>query len=147
MKKIIFLALVTVLFITACKKDKNGPVVSERFQFLTTGQWKVSAYKNDSNSDGVFETDLYASIPSCRKDNFSVFKADGTIIVDEGPTKCDPGYSQTFLGDWRFADNENTIWINGGPRNIETFTSTILRITSISPGTGPGIFEEIYSRQ
>ena len=45
----------------------------------------------------------------CEKDDFEVYKTNGMWEYNEGPTKCDPSYSQVFSLPWSFADNETKL--------------------------------------
>jgi hypothetical protein len=105
--------LLAVIFLliavfTGCKKA-SAPVAqpSQKVKLLTTGQWRLSAI-----TDGP--DDQYAHLPACVKDNYQIFKTDGTIEYNEGPTKCNPSQSQTNNGTWRFDKNETEIWLDGG---------------------------------
>jgi hypothetical protein len=130
MKKTLVLSLIVMILLTACKKPKEPglPAVSERMQWLTTGQWKMSAYKFDSDNDGLFETDRYPSLPLCVRDNYTIYKTDGTFEWYEGPILCDPAHPEFVLGDWRFDHNESEIWLNGGPWQIQELSSSTLHI-------------------
>ena len=119
--------LVDILF-SSCKRNPVQPAVSERMQLLTTGQWKMAAYKIDNDNDGLFETDSYISLPLCVKDNYTIYKKDGIFEWYEGIVVCDPAFPGVVLGDWRFANNEQEIWLNGGPWQIAELNSSVFRI-------------------
>lgn len=61
------------------------------------GSWRVTA---DKETVGTNVTDLYASYPDCDKDDFVTFVAGGTVVFDEGPTKCVASDPQTSNGSW-----------------------------------------------
>ena len=59
---------------------------------------------------------MWEDTPPCVNDNFYDFKSDGTVISDEGPTKCNESDPQQVQGDWSFNDDE-TVIIYTSPRN------------------------------
>jgi hypothetical protein len=50
----------------------------------------------------------------CDTDGFLLLAANGTGTVDEGPTKCDPGFPQSAPITWSFSTNETVLNLNGG---------------------------------
>lgn len=116
MRKSIFiytmaLALASVLmFSSSCKKDDDDPSNTDK---ITGKNFVMTAWTIDPPVDagtGPF-SDLFALLPACTKDDITIFNADGTMIDDEGATKCDPGDPQTDEGTWSFVDNETKLSI------------------------------------
>ncbi|HRI62350.1 MAG TPA: hypothetical protein PK228_21565, partial [Saprospiraceae bacterium] len=88
MKKPIFflLGISLALFLGACDSDSDGASNTDN---LTSGQWKLSSSVATFTFNGTPQTvDVYAQLAACDKDNFVEFKADGSLISDEGATKC-----------------------------------------------------------
>jgi hypothetical protein len=131
LRKIQTLSLFVVLFaFAACKKDKEEET---REKLLTSGRWQVSAMTIDPGIPfgGVTITDYYNSTlyPACVKDDFVTFNANGTLVVDEGATKCDLSAPQTVSGTWTFNSDKTiiTTTIEG-----ESSSVTILELTKSS---------------
>jgi hypothetical protein len=113
---------ILIVVFTGCKKD-SAPVAqpSQKMKLLTTGQWRLAAITDGSD-------DQYSHLPACVKDNYQIFKTDGTIEYNEGPTKCNPSQSQTSNGTWRFDKNETEIWLDGGLWTLEELTTDVYKI-------------------
>ena len=103
MKKIA--ALSVVLFaLFSCKKDDNKPATKS--DYLTSGSWIVTAAVTDDDGDGTYETDEYADFAPCYKDNVWTFNTNGSVVMDEGATKCAPSDSQVITSQWQLVNNE-----------------------------------------
>lgn len=131
MKKTSLLAFLIAVFCFACnKKDKE----LTRTEMLTGGNWKITAFMEDNDGDGSFETDYYSTEPACVKDDFFHFTAAGQLTADEGPTKCNPTDPQTDTVTWSFMTNETVLVIDGENFTIEELTNNTLRIKQVYPG-------------
>src|ERR1700755_2576588 len=114
-------ALVTLIILQpACKKDSKAKTKSE---LLTNGSWHVSAYVVDPaidwDGDGTDETNVYAIMDQCIKDDHTTFFANGTGELEEGATKCSSGDPQTLPLTWTFTQNETELNINGAQYLVE----------------------------
>lgn len=128
MAKLALLGMFALLFATSCKKD--DPVTPDKVGLLTGGSWKLSAMTVDPAIDwfGTPVTNVFPQLPGCLKDDLTIFKTNGTVNYDEGPSKCDPNDPQTTSGTWTFnpeqtvlsitTDGETTSW------DIKNLTST-----------------------
>ncbi len=109
MRKTIFrgLTLMTAMAsMNACKKSDTAD--DTRTQFLTKSAWKVVASRKQKN--GGSWTDTYSSLSACQRDNTVTFSTTGSIVFDEGATKCNSTDSQVIpTGPWRFTANETKI--------------------------------------
>lgn len=106
MKKLLILVLFGSLFVSACKKDEPT-----RTELLTGKNWRISAATVNPALDlgtGTPTSDFFALIPTCAKDNILNFSANGTVISDEGATKCDSNDPQTSSGTWVFKNTAQT---------------------------------------
>jgi hypothetical protein len=65
---------------------------------------------------------------ACELDDFMKFQADGTLVVDQGPTKCDLAAPQTATQTWRFARNETELVYDNFGRVLVTLTATTLTL-------------------
>jgi hypothetical protein len=103
MKKIFAFSII-LFALYSCKKDDKKPVTKS--DFLTSGLWIVTAAVTDDDGDGTYETDEYADFAPCYKDNVWTFKTNGSVVMDESATKCDPSDSQVITSQWQLVNNE-----------------------------------------
>lgn len=108
--KILTLLLLAVVIITAnsCKKDEDEKTKTD---LLTGNYWKFTAMNISPaiEFNGLEYSDLFGLMPNCSKDDLIKYNADGTLIFDEGPSKCDEGDPQTETGNWAFNADETKI--------------------------------------
>ena len=131
-KQLIFLYLLLLTTFSACKKEEKNNTASKT-DLLTDGRWQMTAYTLsppfDINYDGTPDADGLAAMEPCVRDNLFIFKKDGTLEIDEGPTKClssDPQTKETTT--WAFVNNETEIIIDGDRTTIEELTRTRFRV-------------------
>ena len=122
--------VVSIIFLSitlfSCSKD---PVDDPSKKVaLTTGTWKLTETKTDYNKDGVYEEDTYAMLDACIKDNFYTFLADGSQVMDEGPSKCYTTSPQTRTSTWSFSDNQTRFQFGGVNYQIEELTAATFRL-------------------
>lgn len=123
MKKPIFFLLGLVLLLAACNKDDEASKTDN----LTSGKWKITASVAKFPFNGGETTvDVYANLPACQRDNTAEFKTDGTLIADEGATRCSTNDPQQTTGTWSFAQNETHLIATGTGYN---FDAEILELT------------------
>lgn len=105
----ILVATALLLGFSACTED---PTTTE---LLTDGRWQMRTLTINPGVivSGVVITDYYSQLYEYDKDNIIEFKADGTFISDEGPTKEFPSDPQTKQGNWLLSANEEmmTVWM------------------------------------
>lgn len=130
--KITLIACCVALCLLACKKDSEP---KSRTELLTTASWHVSAYNVDPaidfDGDGTEETNVYAAMDQCIKDDHTTFMADGTAELDEGATKCNPGDLQTIPLTWSFNQDETQLEVQGIQYLIEQLTETQMVLKEI----------------
>lgn len=114
------LGIFALALTTGCKKDDD--VQPDKIAMLTSGSWKLTAMTVNPAIDWFGEptTNVFAKMPTCLKDDLTIFKSNGTITYDEGPSKCDPSDPQTSTGTWKvndkqtiltvIADGETNVW-------------------------------------
>lgn len=102
------LCLLATLNFISCKEDDEDPDTTE---LLTDGNWKLTAMTSDPAIDwfGTPVTNVYAQLPACIKDDFTIFKDNGTVNFDEGASKCDPSDPQTTSGTWTLNTDETIL--------------------------------------
>ncbi len=121
-----------ILFLFACKKDKES---KSKTELLTSGSWHVSAYTVDPaidfDGDGTEETNVYAIMDQCIKDDHTTFIADGSAELDEGATKCDPGDPQTISLTWSINQDETQLEVQGIEYLIESLNESQMILKEI----------------
>lgn len=117
-----------ILALSSCKKDKDP----SKNEMLTTGKWKVISSSIspaiDWDSDGDLDNDLYGLMDACDKDDYTVFRTDGTIEENQGPKKCDSLDPQTDFLIWSLKNNDTILVIDGEDYTIEQLDGTTLRL-------------------
>jgi len=107
----------------SCKKSSpDKPADKTKTELITQSTWKFDNAK-------VAGTDISSLLDDCDKDNTVTFSSNGSGIVDEGTSKCDPTDPQTVDFSWNFNNNETTLYASaplfpGGNGNF-----TIVSIT------------------
>jgi hypothetical protein len=139
------LVILSVAVIAGCKKDDNKNNAVTKTQLLTSGGWKLTSDYYDPSVDydgnGTKENEVINFYSPCDKDDVLTFKTNGTVVSDEGATKCDPTDPQIIsTTNWRFSDNETKLWI-GDPGNDDAaqlieLSATVLKVkVSVTYGT------------
>jgi hypothetical protein len=129
------IVMLSVVVMAGCKKDDSKR--KTKTELLTMGSWKqTSIYFSpavDWNGDGHTENEVINFYPPCSKDDLIMFKTNGTVLSDEGPSKCDPADPQIIeTTNWKFADNETTILIGEPgaeePAHVLELSSSVLKV-------------------
>lgn len=123
------LMVAALAFATSCKKDEdssNSPAKSKT-ELITSGSWRVSSLV-------LGGTDIWPSQDACDKDDLSIFKADGTYIDDEGPTKCDSSDPQQSTSTWKFMNNETMLEIDGDVGTIKELSASKMVLETSDAG-------------
>jgi hypothetical protein len=157
MNKYLGIFLIVLIGMSSCKDDDSTPDPKDETvtntMLLTNGEWEMQEGTIVPSIDvevvpGTIITvnnywDLLSyigggTVQTCDKDNLMIMKLDSSVIMDEGPTKCDAMDPQiTDGGKWNFQDNETRINFSsfpmdptGEPRimDIEELTTTKLNL-------------------
>lgn len=114
-----------LLLLTSCEKDKDEVV--DKSNLLTAGHWQITGLNVEPAIDwfGTPVTNVYSQLPACVKDNLTIFKPNGIINYDEGPSRCDPNEPQTTTGTWAF-NIDQTILSLTTDGETESWNLTIL---------------------
>jgi hypothetical protein len=143
------LVVITGTTITfSCKKDKaeNSNTTKTKTELLTTGTWKYTASiinpAYDYYGDGTLATNIFDIMKACEKDDFETYKTNGMWEYNEGPTKCDPSYSQIFSEPWSFAANETKLFVGTVEHTILELTATTLKLRYTFEDAGVTYTEE-----
>jgi Lipocalin-like domain len=129
-KLLLLTSIIIMVVLFACKKEDHPKTKSE---LLTTGEWKMTSFTVsppvDLDGDGIVDSDIYSTYDACLKDDYYVFKNNGTMDINEGSTKCNPSDSQVETVNWAFVNGEKEIDIDGDRSTIVELTSTRFHIT------------------
>lgn len=135
MKKVLVFCGVLAALFSGCKEDDTVTPTPENkdktnFELITEASWKVSVgtIVPEITLDILGTTivvdeywDLLAyqnggQVQDCNKDDLMLIKSDSTVVLDEGPTKCDINDPQTEDGGtWKFMENESKIEFSSFP--------------------------------
>lgn len=130
MKKMIFAAFVLLGYNFSC--NKNDDVQQRTNAQMILGNWKLTAMiyspAYDYNLDGTPETDAFAVMQICEKDNIISFLDGGAWKNDEGPTKCNPSDPQTLNGLWSLATDQTTLTADGETLKILQLDDSLLKV-------------------
>ena len=128
-KPLLILMTLTVAITMGCKKDKE----QTRMDLLTNGQWKVISFTVtppvDLDGDGDVDSDAYALMDACERDDYFIFKRDGKYEINEGATKCDASDPQTEVLDWSFVNDEKELIMDGDRLTIHELSGSRLRLS------------------
>jgi len=121
------------ILVSSCQKDKdNDHTTKTKTELLTAGTWKytgaIISPVYDYYGDGVLVTNIFDIMKDCEKDDFEIYKTNGTWEYNEGATKCDPSYPQIFSLPWKFADNETKLILGTDENAILVLTATTLKL-------------------
>jgi hypothetical protein len=97
-----FYTLLLFFSFTQISCDKTSTDPSGRLRILESGKWQFTAsFSTVKVGDSTEIVDMLAALPDCTKDNYFIFQSDGTLIIDEGSTKCNDSNPQTInSGTW-----------------------------------------------
>ena len=123
---------ILIFSLVSCSKNKDDR--KSLNEYLTTGTWKRTAMTSDPgwdyNNDGEAETDVYAAMDPCFKDDTWTYKADGTCLYNQGADKCDPSGEQTELSDWEIIDDGKKIVLYGNVYDLLQLDANTLKFKS-----------------
>ena len=124
MKKIIFLTLITALFITACKKDPSCTTNAASI----AGAYKITAvtYKASASSAEIDYFNILFS-DACDRDNVYTFQTNGTYQIKDAGVVCNPNGDDN--GTWSFV-SPNSMTIDGDPVILESFDCKTLVVVN-----------------
>jgi hypothetical protein len=127
--------MIVLFTFSACKKNKDETAAS-KLSLLTGKSWVMT--KNEVQFNGGPLMDVFPFFENCEKDNRWIFKADGSVELNEGPAACDNNTPGQVLDElrWAFRDNETKLEIDGEPGVIEQLDQSVLRTSITDPVAG-----------
>lgn len=128
-----------MLFTVGCTDDSTDPGPDGNnekttFQLVAQGSWRVESGTIEPpitiEIQGAKITvdeywDLLAyngggEVKECDRDNIMFLKSDSTVLLDEGPTKCDPGDPQSESGGtWLLLNDDSQLQFSSFPFDPE----------------------------
>ncbi|HMQ47648.1 MAG TPA: DUF5004 domain-containing protein [Saprospiraceae bacterium] len=114
------MTLICLLLVNSCKKEKD---TLDKTQLLTNGSWKLTTMTVEPAIDwfGTPVTNVYLQLPTCVKDDLTIFKSNGIINYDEGASKCNPNDPQTTTGTWTFNTDQTILSITTNGSSTESW--------------------------
>jgi hypothetical protein len=127
------LFMTLAILVSSCSKDDDEQKLTKT-QMLTR-KWKQSDLLISENG-ASFTSIFNFFFDECEKDNIWEFKADGSVVVTEGNSKCDSSDPDVVAsGTWAFAENETKLVISVVGEPSETLTIGELTATSLKLST------------
>jgi hypothetical protein len=119
--------------LVSCKKDTE--VTFTKTDLLAVKSWRIvsqsSTYSSSSvNSGKAITTNRYATKSNCERDNFFKFSSTGTLVLDEGETKCNPSDPQKQHGSWSFSGDQTRLSLNDPSQGIPLGTFEVVSLSS-----------------
>jgi hypothetical protein len=129
---LIALALTSVLFFAACKKEDAKP--QTKTEILTQKPWVIQKFEERIGTAAW--VDDFPNFDACSKDDLYIFRANNTYEFNEGPTKCNASDPQIFeTGNWIFKNNETVLSLDGEDFNIDQLAENSM-VISLSESFG-----------
>ena len=136
----LFLLFILASLSNNCKKSSS----TSNTTLITTSAWIYDTGGIDADNNGTIDSPFPPGfLQTCETDNLISFKTDGTGIIDEGATKCNPASSQDTSFTWTFKNNgtvlniPDSIYGVSGDLKINTLTSTKLELEKQVQITSP----------
>ena len=128
MKRIILYLFALLVFITSCNdhlkiEENNDPQRYADSQFV--GTWKITSINSsvawDWDNNGTTETNIFATLSNCAKDNLFTFVGDktGTFKLNCSTTKD---------GSWEII---NQLYLNYTPSGLQLEQEKVILMTSV----------------
>jgi hypothetical protein len=116
MSKILYMALVCAVTITACKKDEEvntttapvTPSTKTPKELLTASKWKITALVSSSLGD-VWNNALF--VKPCNQDNTYSFKQSDTLVAFDTPNKCNTTDPDSTKGPYKMMNGNTQIYL------------------------------------
>jgi hypothetical protein len=128
MNKVFIFALFMALIVGCKKEETTQPTATGKKAILVgnpSKSWVISKIIFTFNGA---DSDVTSSYTACQLDNFTTFKADGTVISDEGAKKCNATDKQTTTGTYAFNAAETEITIVDPAKG--SITAKVLELTN-----------------
>lgn len=144
MKNNLFILLLLLLELPACKKQDTSSPSDTNTNLLTTGTWRLTASVYESITG---TTDEYSALPGCRKDDYRYFNKGGSGEINEGPTTCNISDPQSRNMSWKFLNNyANKIEIDSYQYIIDRLDNNTFKIHTLTTDPYASVRTMTYGR-
>jgi hypothetical protein len=132
-----FVLLGSFLAFQGCKDDEGSttPAAKTKTELLSASPWIVSSITANPgipDGEGNLITDLFSMDEPCRKDDETVYTADGTGSSNEGASKCNPEDSQEYdTFTWTFNSEETEIMQDGDTLSIVALSEANMVLSTV----------------
>ena len=131
MSLMVLVTLCAATCFISCQKGVNETIEIPK-KDLIPGKWQITGTLEtpatfDFDADGVKDSDIYKYMGTCFKDNFIIFKEDGTVEDNEGPTRCEPTDPQLTTAAWSLAPDNKTLTIDNDLITILELNATTMK--------------------
>lgn len=131
--KRLFLFVLAAASLSACKKDsENTP---SKTDLITAKNWQLTGLTVTttitpaSGSASTTTRDDYPLLGACERDNIYKYNTNKALVLDEGPTKCDPADPQTAITTWDFNSDQTRLLTGSNfSEDILELSATTLRV-------------------
>ena len=143
--KFVGIVLCFVILGASCK-DNAQPIEKTKWDFLVDGEWELkNGVIEPSVKVEIFGTEVViesywdmmaalngGAVSDCQKDDLMIFKADSSVTLDEGPTKCDSFDPQEEDGgDWLIRENDTELVFTSFPYD-PLLQERVLRVINLT---------------
>ena len=139
MKKILLPCLAVMAIFYSCHKDNTTPCVTSMAS--VAGTYKLTSLR--FKPSGGNESDIIASLPTCRRDDLHVLNANGSYNYQDAGTICSPNGS--FAGDWALSGT--TVTLEGEVYTLQSFDCTTLVVYKNNYPSAGDKTTSIFTRQ
>lgn len=118
--------------LVSCKKDTE--TIFSKTDLLAVKSWRIvaqsSTYSSSSINNGkAITTNRYTTKSNCERDNFFKFSSTGTLVLDEGETKCNPSDPQKQHGSWSFSGDQTRMSLQDPSQGIPMGTFEVVSLS------------------
>ncbi|OGX85906.1 hypothetical protein BEN48_13910 [Hymenobacter glacialis] len=139
----LLLAAAAALGCTSCGSDTPAPPDAE---VLLTKSWKRGM--QDKNPSANPANVLFYPVQTCEQDDTFTFAADGTVLIDQGATKCSQNEPRTVSQSYSIDRTTKELRINGQKfKLLEETREQIKYSAELPPVNGAGFSSLIFLLQ
>jgi len=131
--------VIPIVFLASCNKEDDTPPPTPT-ETISDKNWVLTAWTADPpyQSNGTFISDVYNYFSQqglqCILDDVYYFRADGTYVLEEGATKCDPTNPTIFeSGTWLFNSDGRALVMNSHSVTQRGNATTSWEIVQLTP--------------
>ncbi len=130
MKKILLLTAVITGFYS-CKKSEVPAEKCSTSNTTIAGVYTISSIKYKESADAS-ETDEFADVAACSKDDTYELNPDGSIVITDAGVVCDLPANPGPMSGWSLQDNNSRLYLDQSIYTIESFDCSTLVVSMSS---------------